>query len=85
MGVESLVQNYSSDDLQIVTIKLPKGLVETMQGIRKATRRTNTEIYSELLKEGVSRFNRVFESVKTGKKRGRPKKNGNNTRPQDSR
>lgn len=76
MGIESLIQTEPTDDLQLVSIKLPKGLVETMRNIRKSTGRTNTEVYSELLKEGVVKFNEVSGLTKTGKRRGRPSKNG---------
>lgn len=76
MGVESLVQSENLSNLQLVTVKLPKDLVETMRDIRKTTGRTNTEVYSELLKEGVVKFNEVSGLTKTGKKRGRPSKNG---------
>lgn len=76
MGVESLMHIERQDDLQLVAIKLPKGLVETMRNIRKTTGRTNTEVYSELLKEGVVKFNEVSGLTKSGRKRGRPSKNG---------
>lgn len=76
MGVESLMQTEKLDDLRLVSIKLPKELVETMRNIRKTTGRTNTEVYSELLKEGVVKFNEVSGLTRTGKRRGRPAKNG---------
>jgi hypothetical protein len=78
MGVESLIQTETTDDLQLVSIKLPRDLVETMRGIRKSTGRTNTEVYSELLKEGVGKFREVSGLTKSGKRRGRPSGNGKN-------
>lgn len=80
MGIESLMQTEPTNDLQMVSIKLPRGLVETMRNIRKATGRTNTEVYSELLKEGVVKFNEVSGLTKTGRRRGRPSKNGKEKR-----
>lgn len=76
MGVETLLENSEVKPLQLVTVKLPSDLVDTMRGIRKTTGRTNTEVYSELLQEGVTRFHEAAGLTKSGKKRGRPSKNG---------
>lgn len=76
MGVEVLMQSAKPQDLQLVSVKLPTELVKIMRNIRKTTGRTNTEVYTELLKEGVIKFREAAGLTKTGKKRGRPAKNG---------
>ena len=74
MSIEALVSTKKLANEKMVAVKLPAEVVKQIQVIRKATGKTNTEVYSALIGEGLTAYNTVIGKTKNGKRRGRPPK-----------
>jgi hypothetical protein len=74
MGIEALVSTKKPTNEKMVAVKLPADVVRQIQTIRKSTGKTNTEVYSALLSEGLTAYNTAVGKTKNGKRRGRPPK-----------
>lgn len=70
MGIEALISKEKPQNQKLVAVKLKPFLVSQIQAIRKKTGKTNAEIYSALLSEGLSAYNTAVN----GNRRGRPSK-----------
>lgn len=73
MGVAELLTTEKSEDLKIVSVKLGSELVDACRSIRIETGKTNTEVYTALLSEGLSSYKSATGKTRNGKRRGRPK------------
>lgn len=71
-GIESLIENKPAESEKMVAVKLPSSVVRQMQAIRKETGKTNSEVYTALLQEGLDKYQAA--KSKNGKRRGRPAK-----------
>lgn len=77
MSIQSLISTEKSENSKMVAVKLPESTVVAIQEIRKATGRTNAEIYDALLGEGIKAYQtavKVEVKPSNGRRRGRPRK-----------
>lgn len=72
MGVKELLTEDKAE-LKIVSVKLPEGIVAACRAVRQETGKTNTEVYSALLVEGLEKYKSATGRTRGGKRRGRPK------------
>ena len=69
MGIETLVPE-KTEATKMVAVKLPESIVTKLQGIRKETGKTNSEVYAALIGEGL----KAYQSATGKRPRGRPRK-----------
>ena len=78
MGIASLIYQEKPVSDKMVAVKLPTAIVKKIQSIRKSTGKTNSEVYSALLSEGLDAYDKamgkgVKKKVVPMSKRGRKK------------
>ena len=56
MGIENLLAKEKPQDGKLVAVKLSPSLISQIQAIRKSTKKTNAEVYSALLSEGLAAY-----------------------------
>jgi hypothetical protein len=91
MNIESLVKSEPLTHGVMVAVRLPVDIVRKMQAVRKETKKSNTEVYTAFLRDGLEKYLVLSGKVDSQKKisttdkkpgRVRKKKNtGNGTQP----
>lgn len=73
-NIQSLISTEPTDSGKMVSVKLPEDLVSNIQAIRQESKKTNTQVYSALLSEGIKAYHLATGRTVNGNKRGRKKK-----------
>lgn len=74
MGVQELLAKEKPQSQKVVAVKLPVAMVEELRNIREAVGKSNSEVYTALLSEGIKALRVATGLTKNGRKRGRPRK-----------
>ena len=66
MLLSELAKKKPSDDgKRVVSVKLSPDIIEKVRKIRKETKKTNSQIYTALVAEGITAYEKIVSNGKT--------------------